>query len=267
MQQNSLISIKDINNEQTLCINKQPIISHEILDTLGSGANGIVYLARNKILDRKEAIKIWIRTKKKDNRDKVIQGIHEARKLAAANNEHSVEIYSAQIFEGVPFVTMEYVKGNTLREYIKTSDDKTKIKMAYLYLEAIEGTTRKNLVHGDPHLSNVLVYRYNPDMFSDEIKIKLCDFGTSIFSGRESSSVRHWRIVEESIIEITKNMKDFNYAQSCLPEFKNNLASIDMSSGLDIFTDKQIAQIKNSPLRDYLRCFTSTHNGNTIYHP
>jgi serine/threonine protein kinase len=251
------LEVNQVDGFDILHINGSPFESHEILGTLGSGANGIVYLAVNKALDRKEAVKVWLKNRKKDKRDKLEQGIAEARKLAAANRESSVEIYSAQVINGVPVATMEYVDGKTLREYKKDcKSDSELLRLAYLYLEAIENTTTQDVMHGDPHLSNVLVFRYSPDVFTDELRIKLCDFGTSIFSGKERSKERHWRMVEESVIELTNNMDGYDFAISRLPEFKKNLSTIDLTKDNDFLTDKQIAQIRNSPMRDYLRCFS-----------
>jgi serine/threonine protein kinase len=259
MQGTTALDVRLVDGFKTLHINGHPLNSHEILDILGSGANGTVYLAINRTLDRKEAIKVWLKNRAHDNRDKLEQGLAEARKLAAANKESSVEIYSAQVFHAVPVAIMEYIDGKTLREYKKGGSNKHQLLgLAYLYLEAIEKTTTKSLMHGDPHLSNVLVYRYSPDLYTDELRMKLCDFGTSIFSGKEHSEDRHWRIVEESVIELTKNIEGFDYAKSQLPIFKKNLATIDLTKDLDLFTGKQIAQIRNSPLRDYLDCFKST---------
>jgi serine/threonine protein kinase len=62
----------------------QPIEGYEIHRKLGQGASGVVYLARNVTLDRLEAIKVWIKLRDGDNRDKVKQGVSEAAKLAKA---------------------------------------------------------------------------------------------------------------------------------------------------------------------------------------
>lgn len=251
-------SINRHNGRDTLHINGKPFPTHEIIRQLGRGANGIVYLSRNIVLDRLEALKVWRTMRTSDHRDKAKQGIAEAQKLAAANREHSVEIFTAQLFEGVPVASMEYVDGQTLREWKqKDPRSRTLLQLAHLYLEAIEGTTTKTSMHGDPHLSNVLVYRYSPDIFTDELRVKLCDYGTSLFSGRESSSARHWRIVEESVLELTSGLDGSDWALSCLCDFKGNLATIDLAKAAGTLPDRQLAQIINSPLRDYLRCFNT----------
>lgn len=256
MFKNITLEIKQVKDSAILHINGNPFDSHEILGALGSGANGTVYLANNKILNRKEALKVWLRNRKNDVRDKMEQGLAEARKLAAANKESAVEIYSVQVFYGVPVATMEYINGQTLRDFKKSCQDRQLlVTVAHQYLEAIENTTTRDLMHGDPHLSNVLVYRYTPNMFTDELRLKLCDFGTSIFSGKEHSSARHWRIVEESVIELTNHLEGFHSAILELPRLKANLAALDLDKSAGVFDDQQMAQLRNSPLRDYLDYF------------
>jgi len=252
------IETREISGVNTLCINDHPFESHEILDKFQSGANGHVFLAKNKLLRRKEAIKVWFKIRDSDTRDKLEQGLAEAQKLAAVRGENSVEIYSVQIFHGTPVATMEYVPGPTLKEYKDLcKDNYDLIKLAFLYLEAIENTTTVDTVHGDPHLSNVLVETYQPDKHEKELKLKLCDFGTSIFNEKEFSDERHWRIVEESVVELTRGLEGFDDAKNELDRIKKIQIETAISNYSKSFTGKQFAQIKNAPLRDYLRCFES----------
>lgn len=257
MSNKTVLEIRDIGEHKILHINDSPINSHEVLGVLGEGANGIVYLTNNRILDRKEAVKVWLKNREKDKRDKLEQGLAEARKLAAANKESAVEIYSTQIVDGVPIAMMEYVDGETLKEFKKRVNHKGSIiEVIRLYLEAIENTTTSEIFHGDPHLSNVLVYKYSPDIFTDETRLKLCDFGTSIFSGKEKSIDRHWRLVENSVVELTKGLDKFEFAQKELPKFKASYKkNVDIDKWKEFATDKQVAQVINSPLRQYIDCF------------
>ena len=249
--------IRAIRDVSTLHINGTAFESHEVIRELGRGANGVVYLAENKLLKRREAVKVWQCTRASDTRDKTEQGLAEARKLASASKEHVVEIFSLQIVEGAPVAVMEFVDGQTLREF-RDRDPRNPIlaQLAAKYLEAIEATTTRAIVHGDPHLSNVLVYEQVRGAFDErEVRLKLCDFGTSLFAGKVSSSIRHWKIVEETVLKLTAQLEEAEVALSMLASYHANLSGIDLTGAHTLLSDLSMAQIRNSPLRDYLRHF------------
>ncbi|MBF0410957.1 MAG: protein kinase [Candidatus Riflebacteria bacterium] len=229
-----------------LFLNETPFVSHEIIKLIGSGVNGVVFLAKNKFLNREEAVKVWVKLKPIDKRDKLKQGILEAQKMAAANKIYAVQIYFLTVIEDMPVATMEYIPGVNLKHFflneckgIPTPLSKKELifEIARLYLNAIDATSTDNSLHGDPHLSNVLI-------FVDErgdARIKLCDFGTSVFARKNFSAERHWRIVETCILEMTKTFKYFNFAKGKLAQFKKMLSG-------------PMPQNIVGPLQDYLQC-------------
>lgn len=257
MNGSTVVEVKKVGGHDFLYVNNSIIESHEVLGVLGHGANGVVYLTRNLILKRKEAIKVWLKNRDKDNRDKLKQGLAESIKLAVADKDYSIEIYSVHVIDDTLVAIMEYIEGETLRDFRSRVTMKYELKQVIdLYLEAIERTTTSELFHGDPHLSNVLVYNYSPDMYTDEIRLKLCDFGTSIFSGKEDSINRHWRLVEESVIKLTQGLEGYENARKELLKFKAHYEkNVDIDAWKEFATDKQVAEVINSPLRQYLDCF------------
>ena len=258
------VEIKAVDGIDTLHIKGRPLESHEVVRQLGQGANGVVYLATNKILGRLEAVKVWHSTRVTDKRDKLAQGIAEARKLALANKDFAVEIYSLQDFEGVPVATMEYVDGLTLRDFHAKSPQNPKLgRLAFMYLEAIEATNAHDSVHGDPHLSNVLVYQKAQILLGHETKLKLCDFGTSVFASKGFSTKRHWKIVEESVLELTKDLKGAKHARWLYRGFRAQLSWFKPEEPSEL-TAIQMAQVRNSPLRDYLRSLQDVHYSPSI---
>lgn len=78
-------------------------------------------------------------------------------------------------------------------------------------MNAIVQTTTEATRHGDAHAKNVLVYEV-ATKYEKQLKIKLCDFGTSLYSGKEASEQRHWRIVRETIIALTEGIP---HARAC----------------------------------------------------
>ncbi|MBL0329104.1 MAG: protein kinase family protein [Bacteroidetes bacterium] len=244
--------------ETKLYINDEEFTSHEIIEVVGKGVNGIVYRGRNINLDREEAIKIWNAFNPTDKRDKVRQGLNEALKLAKVNGKFSVQIYSANIHQSHVVATMEYINGVTLKKFLKDNSPTNIIYILYQYLEAIQETSHGETFHGDAHWENVLIYENKEDKYETYFEIKLCDFGTSFFSGKSYSHNRHWKIVGETILNSTKELKNYNTCVNQLNEWLNSQKDIQqemMSGGKQYFPSLFIA-----PYRDFLELIAFENN-------
>lgn len=231
--------------------------NYEIVREIGSGENGVVYHGFNTLLRRDEAVKVWRARNPRDNRNKIEQGLREAQKLAQVSPDYAVAVYSAQQINGVFVATMEYVKGQTLAWHRQNSDPYLRCQLARIYLNAIVQTTTEATRHGDAHDKNVLVYEV-ATKYEKHLKIKLCDFGTSFYSGKEASEQRHWRIVRDTILSLTI---DLPHASVCRDVLDRDwptgvrLASDAYEArknGID-FKELDIAHLWSAPLLDYTR--------------
>lgn len=252
------MSIEIINDHLT--INGHKLESHTIIKKLGEGANGIVYLAKNKLLEREEALKIWIKQRKNDKRDKSTQAIFEAAKQASNNGKYAVQIFYIGELDNVIYALMEYVDGITLKEFCEQTDSaQTLVDFAYKYLKIIESITTSKTIHGDPHWKNVLIYHDHINRFQTNIEMKLCDFGTSHFSSKEISKNRHWSIVKETVINMTKNLKQYEEAREFLEYLEEGqqqlISSLDKGLHTNI-SERVESQMRTATLRDYLEFFT-----------
>ena len=72
---------------QKLLVGGCEFLNYQIKKEIGSGANGIVYLAENLTLGRNEALKVWIKRRKEDTRNKLVQGLYEIQKLAKVDGK------------------------------------------------------------------------------------------------------------------------------------------------------------------------------------
>ena len=73
-----------------------------------------------------------------DSRDKLQQGLEEARKMAAAHPEWVVPLYDADVIEGVFVASMQLVEGETLRSYLAQAPAKRDLwGIASLYVNGI----------------------------------------------------------------------------------------------------------------------------------
>lgn len=166
------------------------IPEYRLVSLIGDGASGIVSAGHHRFLDRPAAIKVWMKLRPNDSRDKFSQGIEEARKACTGGCKYAVAIYSAGETGGHFYCAMEQVKGPTLREFLsKTKSLMKRYALVELFLDAVYEMKRNNVVHGDLHQKNVLVVRDT---------IRIVDFGTSRVRGQVDFNARHWQVVHET---------------------------------------------------------------------
>ncbi len=180
---------------------------------LGRGANGVVFDAHHKLLNKPRALKVWLNLRTSDERDKVAQGIAEAQKLAAADPKWVAIIYDAEVADGFFYSSMEKIEGETLKSALKKNPSKLdRWWLARLYMNAISHTTNEEDAHGDPHPGNVMVFHYQENKYDGGTRLKLLDFGTSMFSGPVFSRDRHWKIVGETFRLIVRPLNHLEWA-------------------------------------------------------
>ncbi|HJZ66620.1 MAG TPA: protein kinase, partial [Blastocatellia bacterium] len=94
------------------------IAHYRIVSCLGTGGMGEVYLAQDTQLDRKLALKI-LPADVATNSERMRRFVQEAKAAAALNHPNIAHIYEIGEADGVNFIAMEFIDGETLREYIR----------------------------------------------------------------------------------------------------------------------------------------------------
>src|SRR5229473_8035952 len=91
---------------------------YEILSAIGAGGMGEVYRARDTRLDRIVAVKILPEhlTNRPDSRRRLER---EARAISALNHPHICILYDIGTQEGIDFLVMEYLEGETLADRLQ----------------------------------------------------------------------------------------------------------------------------------------------------
>jgi serine/threonine-protein kinase len=149
----------------------QTIGKYRIVAPLGSGGFGAVYLAEDTWIDKKVALKV-------PHRQNLDFGelLREPRLLASLNHPNLVTVLTAEKQDGVFFIVMEYVPGETL-EHIITRDGALDLGRVLDYTcqicNAIDHAHRQGVIHRDLRPGNVLV--------NEQGMAKVADFGTSRF--------------------------------------------------------------------------------------
>ena len=89
---------------------------YEVLELLGRGGMGAVVAAHDEQLDRKVALKFLIRARQgKVARERLVS---EARSLARLSHPNIVAVYEVGEAAGVPYLAMEHIQGQTLRDWL-----------------------------------------------------------------------------------------------------------------------------------------------------
>ena len=94
-------------------------VSHyHILEKIGEGGMGVVYLAKDQKLHRRVALK-FLPEELTQDRDRRQRFVREARAAAAIEHPNIAVIHEIDEVDGRTFIVMEYVKGRSLRELIR----------------------------------------------------------------------------------------------------------------------------------------------------
>jgi len=139
---------------------------YKIESELGKGGMGVVYQAHDTLLNRAVAIK-FLNTAGVGTEGKA-RLIQEARAVAQLNHPNIVSVYDAGEIEGNPFIVMELVRGNTLRQTEKPTITIV-IHMAQQICLALDHAHTNGIIHRDLKLENIVV--------TNTQTLKLMDFG------------------------------------------------------------------------------------------
>jgi len=154
-------------------------LSHyRILHKLGSGGMGDVYLAEDTRLSRKIALKVLPPEMASSERRHRFE--REAKAVAALNHPNIVHLYSVEEAEGVNFITMELVRGRTLRELLPRNGFALSkfFDLAIPLAGAVAAAHEEGITHRDLKPENV--------MLTDDGRVKVLDFGLA--KGEESQA-------------------------------------------------------------------------------
>jgi serine/threonine protein kinase len=136
----------------------QFVAHYQILNQIGSGGMGEVYLAKDTKLNRLVALKTLPRIMS-DHADHLRRFENEARLAAAMNHPNVAVVYSVEDAGRHKFITMEYVEGKTLDEFIRPDgiDLKTFFEWFIPITDALAHAHEKGIIHRDIKPGNVMV--------------------------------------------------------------------------------------------------------------
>jgi serine/threonine-protein kinase len=143
---------------------------YEILGELGAGGMGRVFRARDVALDRVVAIKVLAPELSRDAAF-VQRFQREARAVASLSHPNIVQIFAVGSVDGVHFLTMEYLDGQSLGRYLKSAHwpEAEAILIARQVCQALRVAHAAGIVHRDVKPDNLILTRRG--------EVKLVDLG------------------------------------------------------------------------------------------
>lgn len=144
---------------------------YEILEEIGKGGMAHVYKSRDKSLNRLVAVKV-LKEDYKDDKEFVRRFNVEAQAAASLSNPHIVSIYDVGCENGMHYIVMEYIEGETLKEYIDRVGVlpwREAANYSIQICEGIEEAHNNSVIHRDIKPQNII-------MASDGV-LKVTDFG------------------------------------------------------------------------------------------
>ena len=151
---------------------------YELIRELGRGGMGQVFLARDVKLGRKVAIKFLL--KKSGNFTQ--RFLVEARATAQCVHENIIVIHAVDEYNGMPYMVLEYLEGETLRALCKRGAIRPEraIDLVIPVVRALERAHGMNIVHRDLKRDNIFISKTG--------SVKVLDFGIAkLFSEGEDS--------------------------------------------------------------------------------
>jgi serine/threonine protein kinase len=132
---------------------------YRVLDLIGFGSIGKVYLCEHIVMRRKVALKMFPNNPGQDLGQKE-RFLREARALAALGHRNIVQAYDIDEFGGNTFLVLEYVEGVTLQELVQNNGPLPVAMAANFICQAAQGLQHAHeagMVHRDIKPSNLLL--------------------------------------------------------------------------------------------------------------
>ena len=231
--------------------------TYEIIAPLGAGGMGEVYRAKDLRLGREVAVKV-LPTEVASSPERLARLEREARTVAGLNHPNIVTLYSVEDEEGIQFLTMELVEGQTLTNLVTPSGLPLPrlLEIAIPLTDALVAAHERGVIHRDLKPGNVMVTR--------DGRVKVLDFGLAKLAREEMRGQN---------VTVTSPISDDGQVLGTVPymspeqvrgesvDARSDLFALgimlyELATGLRPFTGRSDADLASSILRDTPRSLT-----------
>jgi serine/threonine-protein kinase len=146
---------------------------YHILELVGEGAMGVVYKAKDSVLDRTVAVKVMndAIARHEELRKRFLR---EAQAAASLQHPNVVSIYDLGEVDGHLYIAMEFVQGADLETLIQTGEPLSLQEKLDIVIDVLSGLTfahKRGIVHRDIKPANIRI--------AEDGRAKLMDFGVA----------------------------------------------------------------------------------------
>ena len=169
----------DDKTRTSVILTRGTMVSHyRIVEKIGAGGMGEVYLAEDTELNRRVALKFLSAQLCQDD-DSRKRFKRETLSIAALKHPNIVTIYEVSEHQGRPYFAMEHVEGNSLGALIKSGklNLDSSIDMAMQICEGLDEAHKAGIVHRDIKPSNIVIDAHG--------RPKILDFGLATIKDSE----------------------------------------------------------------------------------
>jgi serine/threonine-protein kinase len=163
----------------------QTIGNYRILNKIGTGGMGAVYLAEHPLIGKRVALKV-IHRELAGNREVVSRFFQEARAVNKIGNEHIVEIHDFGVTpEGDHFYIMEYLEGRTLASVLAREELEVMraLHIGAQIASALAAAHAAGIIHRDLKPDNIMLMA----RLGDQDFVKVLDFGLAKMFSAENA--------------------------------------------------------------------------------
>ena len=183
METPAVAKFADVIEAETVKLEGGTCLGHyEIIEQIGSGGMGEVYLARDKKLDRQVAVKI-LNEKFSQHESNLKRFLLEAKAASALNHPNILTIYEFGESGDAHYIVSEYIEGQTLREVLKDKTLKLSeiLDISIQIADALCTAHSSKIIHRDIKPENMMI-RANG-------LVKVLDFGLAKLVEQKNRSI------------------------------------------------------------------------------
>lgn len=149
---------------------------YDIKMLIGDGGMANVYLAYDRVLRKNVAIKM-LRYELSKDASFIKRFNREATQVTQLEHPNIVASYAVGTYKEQPFIVMEYIRGRTLKDYLREVGPLTPAEATFVMIQICQGIEQAHnfgIIHRDLKSQNIMI--------DDELNVKITDFGIALSS-------------------------------------------------------------------------------------